>query len=172
MKTYKGSYALIAAAMLLSSAVFAQEPGPGEGTAEQGQDAAVAVGQAVLAAAQAVYSENTDPEVIKAKLIEILNEVVATGNEQSVRYAIVAIMMAGGGDNMDLAISAVNSSSAFAAFGSVVSDTVSQTVTLLVAQGAPGGGTGGAGSPTQPASDLFGPGSAGERPGDFPATPI
>lgn len=170
MKSYKGrcGFALFTVAMLLSSAVFAAEPGAGEGTAGQGQDA-VAVGQAVLAAAQAVYSENTDPEVIKAKLTEILNEVVATGDEQAVRYAIVAIMMAGGEINMELSKSAINSSSAFAVFGSVVTDTVSQSEAFIAVQGAPGAGIGGTGTIV---SDLFGPGSPGERPGDIPATPI
>jgi hypothetical protein len=103
-----------------------------------GSQGGPAVGQAVLIAAKAVYANNTDPAVIQQQLIAILNEAVATGNESAIRYAIVAVMMAGGADNLTQSITAINNSDCFSQYPSLTADTAGIVVALMG-----GGGTGG-----------------------------
>jgi hypothetical protein len=112
---------------------------------------APAVGQAVLTAAKAVYAGASDPAVIQSQLIAILNEAAATGNEQAIRYAIVAVMMAGGVENITLSTTAINNSNVFSNYESLTAVTVAATRLLLSASGggATGGGeTGGGGGET------------------------
>jgi len=181
MRKSRCVYILLAAVGLLSRISFA-DLGLAQIASEQG---AQAVGQAVLAAAQAVYAENTDPDVIRAKLIEILDEAAATGNEQSVRYAVVAVMMAGGTENVGISVAAINASRARNDFPDMVAATVAEARALLTAGGGDAGGDaggweGGGGPAEIPLiirhlynqENLFGPGSPGDKPKDFPATPI
>lgn len=90
-----------------------------------------AVGLAVKAAAEDIFSSDENAEVIQAKLVAILNEAVATENEQTVRYVIVAIMMAGGVDNLELSKRAVDDSQAFDVFPEMTARTVSKMIWLL-----------------------------------------
>ncbi len=106
---------------------------------------ASAVGQAVLTAAQAVYANNTDPAVIQRQLIVMLNEAVATGNEEAVRYSLVAVMMAGGADNLAQSITAINNSNAFSQYPALTAKTVSSAQSLI-GGGTTGGGTTGGGT--------------------------
>jgi len=168
MKMNKGRcvFILLATAVLLSRVAVA-DLGLAQIASEQG---AQAVGEAVLAAAQAVYAENTDPAVIQAKLIEILDEAAATGNEEAARYAIVAVMMAGGDANIGISSGAINASSAGSLFPAMVAATIAEVRALLTAAGVvPGGGDSGT---TPPPGNPFGPGSPGDTPQDFPATPV
>jgi hypothetical protein len=130
---------------LLTAPVFA-DLGLAQIAATQG---APAVGQAVLTAAQAVYANNTDPAVIESQLIAILNEAVATGDERVVRYAIVAVMLAGGEANIGLGRSAINNSSAFTAYQTLTAVTVAAVESLMTGGGGGtqgGGGAGGGGT--------------------------
>ena len=113
---------------------------------EQG---APAVGPAVLTAARAVYANNTDQAVIQQQLIAILNEAAATGNEQAIRYAIVAVMIAGGVENLELSRVAINNSNVFLNYEALTAATVAATQSLLLnvsGGGAQGGGTQGGGT--------------------------
>ncbi|MCC7300149.1 MAG: hypothetical protein IT583_03620 [Verrucomicrobia bacterium] len=111
-----------------------------------------AVGQTVLSSAQAIYANNTDPAAIESQLIAILNEAVATGDERIIRYAIVAVMMAGGEANAALARRAINSSNAFTSYQTLTAVTVAAVESLLTGgggglPGVAGGGGGGGGDP-------------------------
>jgi hypothetical protein len=133
------SAVLLAVAALLASPAFA-DLGLSQLAATQG---APAVGQAVLTAAQAVYANQTDPAVIGPQLISILNEAAATGNEQAVRYALVAVMMAGGSDHLAQSIDAINNSNAFSQYKSLTATTVASVASLMgggAGSGAAGGG--------------------------------
>jgi hypothetical protein len=101
---------------------------------------APAVGEAVLAAAQTIYAG--DAKLIKSKLIALVDEAVATKNEAAVRYAIVAVMMAGGVSNIELSVAAINDSKAFTDYKTVTAQTVAATKQLMTA----GGGVTGGGS--------------------------
>ncbi|MFA7256407.1 MAG: hypothetical protein WC047_02390 [Kiritimatiellales bacterium] len=128
---------LIAVAGLLSVPVFA-DLGLSQLAATQG---ASAVGQAVLTAAKAVYADNADPVVIQQQLIAILNEAAATGNEQAIRYAIVAVMLAGGADNLAQSMTAINNSNVFSQYPELTAVTVAAAQALI--SGGAGGTTGG-----------------------------
>lgn len=104
---------------------------------------APAVGQAVLTAAKAVYANNTDPVVIQNQLIAILNEAAATGNEQAIRYAIVAVMLAGGVENIELSKTAINNSAVFLNYESLTAVTVAAAEALMTATGGANGTSGG-----------------------------
>ena len=104
---------------------------------------APAVGQAVLTAAKAVYAANTDPAVIQSQLIAILNEAAATGNEQAIRYAIVAVMLAGGVENLSLSKTAINNSNVFLNYETLTAVTVAAVEALMTASGGAGGQAGG-----------------------------
>jgi len=129
-------FILIAVAGLLTSSVFADLGLARLAAQPQG---ASAVGQAVLAAAKTVYADNTDPAVIQPQLIAILNEAAATGNQTAIRYAIVAVLMAGGAENLTLGKAAINDSNVFANYPALTAVTVAAAETLLKASGGAGG---------------------------------
>ena len=104
---------------------------------------ALAVGQTVLNAAKAVYAGTQDPAAIQNQLIAIMNEAVATGNEQAIRYAIVAVMVAGGFENMALGKAAVDNSNAFSNYETLTALTVASTEALINAAHESGGSIGG-----------------------------
>lgn len=134
---YRLFFVLIAGAVLLTSSVFA-DLGLAQ-LAAQPQGGARAVGQAVLTAAKAVYANSTDPAVIQPQLIAILNEAAATGDESAIRYAIVAVILAGGADNLPLSKAAVNDSNVFVNYPKLTAVTVSAAEALLKASGGAGG---------------------------------
>lgn len=105
---------------------------------------APAVGQAVLVAARSVYADGAsgtlNSEAVKNKLIAILNEAVATGNEQAIRYAIVAVMIAGGVDNLALSKAAINNSDAFLRYETLTAVTVAAAQSLIMSGGGDRGG--------------------------------
>ncbi len=108
---------------------------------------ALAVGQAVLTAAKSIYAEGTTgapkQDAVLDQLIPILNEAAATGNEQAVRYTIVAIMMAGEVKNLELSKTAINNSDIFVKYKTIMAKTVAETEALMNASG--GGGSPGVG---------------------------
>ena len=108
--------------------------------ADQG---ALAVGQAVLNAAKAVYAGTQDPAAIQNQLIALMNEAVATGNEQAIRYAIVAVMVAGGFENVALGKAAIDNSNAFSNYEALTALTVASTEALINAAHESGGSIGG-----------------------------
>ena len=130
---------LIAITGLMTSPVFA-DLGLQQIAATQG---APAVGQAVLAAARAVYANNADPVAVQNQLIAILNEAAATGNEQAVRYAIVAVMLAGGVEHIELSKTAINNSAVFLNYESLTAVTVAAAQALMTATGGANGTSGG-----------------------------
>ncbi|MEI7851133.1 MAG: hypothetical protein WCH86_04810 [Kiritimatiellales bacterium] len=134
---YRLFFVLIAGAVLLTSPVFA-DLGLAQ-LAAQPQGGARAVGQAVLTAAKAVYANSTDPAVIQPQLIAILNEAAATGDESAIRYAIVAVILAGGVDNLPLSKTAINDSNVFVNYPKLTAVTVSASEALLKASGGAGG---------------------------------
>jgi len=83
-----------------------------------------AVGAAVKAATEAVYAGTDDPEQIQSQLVAILNEAAATGDEGAMRYAIVAVMMVGGAENIDLSKDAITSSELFANHPELAAETI------------------------------------------------
>jgi hypothetical protein len=151
MKKNKFRFSVILAAVcgLLTLPVFADL---GLAQLAAGPQGGPAVGQAVLAAAKAVYANNTDPALIQQQLIAILNEAAATGNEQAIRYAIVAVMMAGGEGAMSQSIAAINNSNVFARYPSLTAVTVAAVEVLMGGGGTDGqtggGETGGGGGET------------------------
>jgi hypothetical protein len=142
---------------------------------------APAVGQAVLTASKAAYAG--DPAAIQNQLIAALNEAAATGNEQAVRYAIVAVMLAGGAENLGASKAAINNSNVFTNFEALTATTVAETEALMTGAGGAGGAGGGTGGGTgrgtgggsgdevisEPRNIFNELNSIGE---DFPATPI
>ena len=103
-----------------------------------------AVGNAVKTAMEAIYASTDDEESIKSQITTIMNEAAAIGDGEAVRYAIVAVMMAGGFDNLDLSKEAIDNSAAFADFPAVTAFTVSAMETFLSASDdEPGGGKNG-----------------------------
>lgn len=111
---------------------------------------ASAVGQTVLAAAKAAYaggpSGTPDLAVVQIRLIDILNEAAATGDEQIIRYTLVAVMLAGGTENLATARAAINNSNVFANYETLTAVTVAATEELMKAGGGAGTGAGGAGT--------------------------
>jgi hypothetical protein len=90
-----------------------------------------AVGDAVKSAADAVYAENDDAEKIQGALTDILNEAAKTENQDVMRYAVVAVMMAGGLENLSVGEAAINSSEIFNSNAELVALTVTQAKGLL-----------------------------------------
>lgn len=129
-------FILIAVSGLLLSPVFAD---PTLAQLAAGPQGAQAVGQAVLAAAKAVYANNTDAAVIQQQLIVILNEAAATENEAAIRYAIVAVMMAGGVEKLSLSKTAINNSNIFGNYPDLTASTVEAVEALLKAAGGSAG---------------------------------
>jgi hypothetical protein len=79
------------------------------------------------AAAQAAHKSGD----VRNELLAILNEAAQTGNEDAVRYAIVAVMVAGGEGNMDAALAAINASQAFSDFPGLTASTVAETQAIM-----------------------------------------
>ena len=125
-------FVLVTISGLLTSPVFADLGLAQLAAQPQG---AQAVGQAVLTAAKAVYANNTDPAVIQSQLSAILNEAAATGNETAIRYAIVAVLVAGGVENLALGRAAINGSDVFTNYPALTATTVAATEALLNASG-------------------------------------
>jgi len=90
-----------------------------------------AVGVAVKAEAEAIYASTDDVAVIQEKLTGLMNEAVATGDTQAIRYAIIAVMLTGGTENLALSKAAVDDSEAFDKFPDVTALTVSAMEKLL-----------------------------------------
>lgn len=132
--TFRLFFALIAATGLLTSPALA-DLGLKQIAAGQG---APAVGQAVLKAVQAVYANNTDLAIIQSQLVSILNEAAAIGDENAIRYAIVAVMMGGGVENRELSKSAIYVSDVSSNYEALTVATVTETEVLLTAE--PDGG--------------------------------
>lgn len=128
-------YVLVAASVFPSAPAFA-DLGLKQMVAGQG---ASAVGPAILAAAKTVYANHTDSAVIKLQLIDILNEAAATGDEQAARYAIVAVMMAGGVEHLALSRDAINNSDIFKNYPELTAATVEATEALMKGKTAGGG---------------------------------
>lgn len=133
-------------------------------------EGSVAVGKAVKTAVESIYASVDDPAEIESKLVEILNEAVATGDEEAIRYTIVAVMMAGGSDHLDLSKSAIDNSDAFSKFPDITVFTVSAAESILSATGSESGssssGDSGGGSQGSGASGEEGGGSkSGEELG-------
>lgn len=99
---------------------------------EQG---ASGVGQALMNFAQQLFAGSDDADEIRSRLVDGLNEAADLGDENAARYAIIAVMQAGGNDQLDLTMSAVNESRLAAAFPELTSSTVTETQTLLNAGG-------------------------------------
>jgi len=94
-----------------------------------------ALGAAVKAAAEAVYAGTSDPAQIQSQLVAILNEAEATGDEGAIRYAIVAVMMVGGVENLGLSKDAINNSNVFANHPEVTAFTITATEKLISSGG-------------------------------------
>lgn len=129
-------------ALFLTTAAFADLGLAGLAAQPQG---ASQVGQAVLTAAKAVYANAALSDAEKqAQLAAILNEAAATGNESAIRYALVAVMMAGGAENLSTGIAAINASNAYSQYQNLTAATVEGVKSLMTAGGgAPAGGTSG-----------------------------
>ena len=89
------------------------------------------VGLAVKAAVEAIYASTDDPEEISSQITAILDEAALTGNPDIVSYTIVAVMLAGGSDNLDLSKEAIDNSKAFTDFPTITAFTVSAAEGLL-----------------------------------------
>jgi len=97
-----------------------------------------AVGAAVKAAAEAVYAGTNDLVQIQNQLVAILNEAEATGDEGAIRYAIVAVMMAGGVENLDVSKDAINNSNLFSNHPEITAFTVAAAEKLIRSGGGAG----------------------------------
>ncbi len=102
-----------------------------------------AVGEAVRTAAEAVFAGTGDPAQIQSQLIALLNEAEATGDEGAMRYAMVAVIVAGGVENLGAGKDAINNSNLFGNHSGLVANTVSAAGALISAGG--GGGEEGGG---------------------------
>lgn len=121
---------VLALCLVVSASVLAAELGLSQMLSGEG---VVAVGQAVKDAVAKIYSSTDDPEVIKRQITAIMDEAAATGDGEAVRYAIVGAMDAGGAENLDLTIAAINASKAFSDFKEVTQFTVSSSKTIILA---------------------------------------
>ena len=97
------------------------------------EDGLERVGATVKAAVEGIYGSTEDREQISNQITAILDEAALTGNAEIVRYTIVAVMLAGGADNLDLSKEAIDNSRAFADFPAVTALTVSAAKDLLSA---------------------------------------
>lgn len=146
MKKKYGSFITVMISALLLSGAAHAALGLKTILAEQGVKA---MGQAVLAAAQEAFASSEDPAVVQSALVAILNEAVATGDENAIRYAIVAVMQACGKDHLDVSKAAINASNAFSDYRDLAAKTVTEAQALLEAGGGAGtrgGGTQGGGT--------------------------
>lgn len=122
------------------------------------------VGAAVKNAVAAIYAGTTDPAAIQSQIVAILDEAAATGDEDAIRYAIVAVMLAGGTDNLDLSKQAIANSAVFTTYQKLAEDTTKEAGALMT--GEEQGGEKPGGGDNNP-FDLPPPGD-----GDVPATGI
>lgn len=137
-------FALIAVVGLLASSASA-DLGLTQMLADPSQGVP-AVEQAVLTAIRAAYSGAPDAAALQAQLIAILNEVAATGNDQAVRYAIIAVMGVGGVENIEASKAAINNSSVLTNYGLLAATTMAEAENLMRTAGGGGGeGQGGSG---------------------------
>lgn len=146
-----------------------------------------AVGALVKKAASDIYAGMTDPAAAQRQLAAILNEAAATGDEEAIRYAIVAVMLAGGPDNLNLSKQAIENSNVFTAYQDLADGTMAEAERLMTGREPPPRETGKPAEkpqgppqekPGRPAEDMppqtenifdqFPPPSDG----DIPATPI
>lgn len=130
----------------------------------------VAVGKAVKTAVESIYASTDNPAEIESQLIEILNEAAATGDEGVIRYTIVAVMMAGGPDNLELSKKAIDNSNVFSDFPEITAFTVSAAESMLSASGSDEsggdkGGSGGGAKSTEPSGEEGGGAQSDEEMG-------
>ena len=97
-------------------------------------DGLTAVGQAVREAVEGIYRSTDDPKAIEDQIVAIVNEAVETGDGEAVRYTLIAVMMAGGAENLDLSKVAIDNSAAFTSFPSVTATTVTVGSALIAEQ--------------------------------------
>lgn len=121
-----------------------------------------AVGATVKTAAEAVYAGTDDPVQIQAQLVAFLNEAEATGDKGAMRYTIIAVMLAGGTENLDLSRSAINHSQLFVKQPDLTAFTVATAEALLSGGGdraeLGGGKEAGGGESEQGGDDQLGGG--------------
>lgn len=94
-----------------------------------------AVGLSVKDAVSALYSSGQGDDAIQAGIIGILNEAVAAGNEEAVRYALVGVLIAGGKEHLDLSKAAIDDSNAFRQFPDTTASVVSSASLLISGAG-------------------------------------
>lgn len=119
-------------------------------------EGAKAVGVAVKAEAVKIYGSADDKDVIQAQLAGLLDEAAATGDKQAVRYAIVAVMIAGGMENLELSKAAIDDSDVLTQFPKETASTVFIVAKMMSEKYKERGGNG----------NQFGGGSGGESGGD------
>ena len=132
-------FSILMVAVSLSASSASAELGLAQMLANPSQGVP-AVEQAVLAAIQAAYAGTTDATALQVKLIAILNEVAATGNESAIRYAIVAVMGLGGVSGIETSKAAIDNSRVAAGYGELVATTVAEAESLMRAAAGGGGG--------------------------------
>jgi len=106
------------------------------------------VGSAVEAAVASIYAGASDAAEIQNQIVAILNEVEALGNEEAMRYGLVAVMVAGGTENMELGKGAIDSSQLATNHPQLVESTVAATEALMTSGGESGGSESGGNRPT------------------------
>lgn len=115
-------FALPAQADLGLQGVFSDQGAPG-------------VGQTLMNFAQQLFAGSDDPEAVRSQLIEALNEAAGLGDENAARYAVIAVMQAGGAERLDLTMSAIQASRLSDDFPALTEATASETQALLTAGG-------------------------------------
>lgn len=91
-----------------------------------------AAGAAVKSAVEAIHNSSDDATSKHAQIVAILNEAAATGDEAVIRYALVAVLLAGGEENMDLSEAAVNNSNIASDYPELVSQIIPLAKSLIV----------------------------------------
>jgi len=110
---------------------------------EQG---AKAVGMAVHDAAAALFADDgADAAAVAAQITAMLDEAAATGDEEAIRWALIAAMAAGGAENMGLTKEAIAASKVSSEYSELVESTVAEVEALLGGGGAEGEGSEAAG---------------------------
>lgn len=146
-KAFRLFFAVTAITGFLTSSALA-ELGLAQMLANPDQGAP-AVERALLAAVSAAYTGGPagvfDEAAVQAQLVAILNEAVATGNEQTIRYAILAVMIAGGTEHAELSRAAVNGSNLYSNYATLTANTIVEVEVFLQTAGQAGGGGGGGG---------------------------
>lgn len=143
--------------------IFSGEPVVEEGLTK--------VGLTVKAAVEAIYGSTEDKEQILSQITAVLDEAALTGNSDIVSYTIVAVMLAGGSDNLDLSKEAIDNSKAFIDFPTVTALTVSAAEVLL-ADATDSSAVGGAGSDSGGGGEEGGGGDSKELGGGDDGNPL